>query len=270
MMQFIENHETCLYTEHVLCTGLFTLLTEVKDVNSPSFPLPGARMPLKSVRGLGLVEWIRAGASFCTRFFPPRASLSPLARVTARTGANLTAGCEASAAEKWGDDSDGGRGEGGVTGNPSEALLSLFNYHPSLALPASPLHTHTHTHTHAHKVGSWTEVTDPLRQGGFVQCGWWAESGHGGLAPVPYMLLVQQTFKSRLLPLLCPLPPPPPSYLSHPALFLPFISLSLSNPVPLALPLPLSLLLLLLLLFIPLLSSLSPLSPEQIRYMEYD
>lgn len=41
------------------------------------------------------------------------------------------------------DDIDGGREERRVTGNPSEALLSLFNYHPSLALPITPTHTHT-------------------------------------------------------------------------------------------------------------------------------
>lgn len=43
-----------------------------------------------------------------------------------------------------GDDSDGGREGRQVTGNPSEALLSLFNYHPSLALLITLKHTHTH------------------------------------------------------------------------------------------------------------------------------
>lgn len=74
-------------------------------------------------------------------------------------------------------DSDGGREQGRVTGNPSEALLSLFNYHPSLALLITPTRTHTHVRAHrlhapvyAHAVGSCIG-SDPLTQGGFVQCG---------------------------------------------------------------------------------------------------
>lgn len=50
------------------------------------------------------------------------------------------------------DDSDGGRERGRVTGNPSEALLSLFNYHPSLALLITPTHAHTHTHVRAYSL----------------------------------------------------------------------------------------------------------------------
>lgn len=95
--------------------------------------------------------------------------------MTARTGDNLTGGLRGENGSEEMDDSDGGREEKRVTGNPSEALLSLFNYHPSLALPITPSHTHTHTvdtHTCAHAVGSCSEVGESLTKGGFVQCGW--------------------------------------------------------------------------------------------------
>lgn len=77
-------------------------------------------------------------------------------------------------------DIDGGRDERRVTGNPSEALLSLFNYHPSLALPITPTRTHgTHTRTCAHAVGRCGAAVESLTKGGFVQRGWRGESEHG-------------------------------------------------------------------------------------------
>lgn len=72
------------------------------------------------------------------------------------------------------DDSDGGREGRRVTGNPSEALLSLFNYHPSLALLITPTHTYTHrslvlTHPHTR----WE-----------VASGWWIHLHKVGLCCV--------------------------------------------------------------------------------------
>lgn len=64
-----------------------------------------------------------------------------LARVTAQYDRQVVRR-EAGGEERV--DSDGGREQGRVTANPSEALLSLFNYHPSLALPITPCELFAH------------------------------------------------------------------------------------------------------------------------------
>lgn len=75
-----------------------------------------------------------------SRLFAERLYLT-LARVTAQYDRQV-ARREAGGEERV--DSDGGREQGRVTANPSEALLSLFNYHPSLALPITPVRARQH------------------------------------------------------------------------------------------------------------------------------
>lgn len=86
-------------------------------------------------------------------------ALSHLARVTHVRG-QFDRRLRGESGREERDDSDGGREQGRVTGNPSDALVSLFNYRPSLAVLITPTHVHTHTSTcvRIHALGSCAEV----------------------------------------------------------------------------------------------------------------